>query len=335
MQIYAAENFPAEIRAILYKGVNNMKKILAFLMAVTACFCTFTSCGDTDESESKESGSNASDEKEPGNKVSDKDEDDSDEKDKDKKDKEDEDELNGSDSDKKDPSDDIGKTTEVDKFEIEGEKPDETDPDSDITGIGSSDMDDPGNKPSGNSGETSDDVYLKIFNDFCSLGMSKDTAGLLNLTFPDKLTDAMKKINALDAMAEEIDGSYDALEDIDISEVKVSKVEDCDAVTKSNLEKLYSVYSNLFLCMAENNIMYDDMESGNIDESKAMLLLEPAMQLSQLDDVENMDVDISIPFEEAKVVTFSAGGEEQEFVMYRISGEDWKMDTIGLAFFGF
>ncbi len=313
-----------------------MKKILAFLMAVTACFCTFTSCGDTDESESKESGSNASDEKEPGNKVTDKDDDD-DEKDEDEKDKdrEDKDELDGNNSDKKDSDGDNEKTTEVDKFEIEGEKPDETDPDSDITGNDLTDKDDSGIKPSGDSGETSDEVYLKVFNDFCSLGMSKDTAGLLNLTFPDKLTDAMKKINALDAMAEEIDGSYDALEDIDISKVKVSKVEDCDAVTKSNLEKLYSVYSNLFLCMAENNIMYDDMESGNIDESKAMLLLEPAMQLSQLDDVENMDVDVSIPFEEAKVVTFSADGEEQEFVMYRISGEDWKIDTIGLAFFGF
>ena len=38
---------------------------------------------------------------------------------------------------------------------------------------------------------------------------------------------------------------------------------------------------------------------------------------------------------EAKFVTLSADGEDQKFVMYKLAGEDWKMDTIGLALFGF
>ena len=77
------------------------------------------------------------------------------------------------------------------------------------------------------------------------------------------------------------------------------------------------------------------MESGNIDDTKAMLILEPAMQLAQLDDVENMDVEIIVPFEEAKFITMTADGEDQKFVMYKVEGDDWKLDTIGLAMFGF
>ena len=121
----------------------------------------------------------------------------------------------------------------------------------------------------------------------------------------------------------------------DLSKIELESVTDCDAVTKEKLEKLYSVYSNLFFCMAENNIMYEDMESGNIDEEKALLIMEPAMQLAQLSDIENLDVEITVPFEEAKFVTLSADGDDQKFVMYKLAGEDWKMDTIGLALFGF
>lgn len=289
-----------------------MKKLLAFIMAVTTCLCAFTACGDTEESEGKKADKSSSAD-------SDSDDKDSDDDDKDSDDDEDSDDKKGS----KEDSDD--NKSEKDDVEIKNDKSDEED-----------DRDTPvSDTETKNPVSASDDVYLDLFKDFCENAMDKDTDALMKLTFPDKLIDALVKTNAYDFMVESIDGSYDAMEDIDLNVVEFSSVTDCDAATKSKLEKLYSVYSNLFICMAENDIMYDDMESGNIDEAKAMLILEPAMKLSQMDDIDNLDVDISIPFEEAKFVTFSAEGEDQKFVMYKVKGEDWKIDTIGLAFFGF
>lgn len=309
-----------------------MKKILAFLMAVTTCFCAFTACGDTDESEGKKSDKSSSSEKDSDEKDSnDKNFDNENSDDKDEDDDKDSDKKNKGSEDKKSSKtdkDDSGK--DIDKFEIGGE---DVDDDNDI------DEDDNEKKPVNNkentSSNVSDDVFLDIFNDFCENAMVKNTDGLMNQTFPDKLIDAMKKTNSYDFMAEELNDSYDAMEEIDLSSIVISNVADCDAETKQNLEKLYSVYSNLFICMAENDIMYDALESGEIDEAKAMLILEPAMQLSQLDDIDNLDVNISIPFEEAKFVTFTADGEDQKFVMYKADGEDWKIDTIGFAFFDF
>lgn len=287
-----------------------MKKVLAFIMAVTTCLCTFAACGDKDDSSKSEKS-----EKKSSSEVKDEDDKDDDEKKPDKKDSEDETEPETDDTDIKDKKDN-----------------DKDDPDIDVT---EPEKDDPVSNPGSNSGNVSDDVYLETFMEFCQMAVDQDTEGLMNLTFPDVLIEAMRKTNAYDFMAEELDGSYDSMSADDLSKIELESVTDCDAVTKEKLEKLYSVYSNLFFCMAENNIMYEDMESGNIDEEKALLIMEPAMQLAQLSDIENLDVEITVPFEEAKFVTLSADGDDQKFVMYKLAGEDWKMDTIGLALFGF
>lgn len=282
-----------------------MKKVLAFIMAVTTCLCTFAACGDKDDSSSEKSDKKSSSE------VDDKD-------DKDSKDDED---------DKDDDEKEFGKE--------DSEKETESETDAPEVNVIEDETDKPTKGESNNSGDVSDDIYLETFTEFCQMAIDQDTEGLMNLTFPDVLIDAMKKTNAYDFMAEELDGSYDSMSEDDLSKIEIGSVTDCDAVTKEKLEKLYSVYSNLFFCMAENNIMYDDMESGNIDDEKALLIMEPAMQLAQLNDIENLDVEITVPFEEAKFVTLSADGDEQKFVMYKLAGEDWKMDTIGLALFGF
>lgn len=282
-----------------------MKKVLAFIMAVTTCLCTFAACGDKDDSSSEKSDKKSSSE------VDDKD-------DKDSKDDED---------DKDDDEKESGKE--------DSEKETESETDAPEVNVIEDETDKPTKGESNNSGDVSDDIYLETFTEFCQMAIDQDTEGLMNLTFPDVLIDAMKKTNAYDFMAEELDGSYDSMSEDDLSKIEIGSVTDCDAVTKEKLEKLYSVYSNLFFCMAENNIMYDDMESGNIDDEKALLIMEPAMQLAQLNDIENLDVEITVPFEEAKFVTLSADGDEQKFVMYKLAGEDWKMDTIGLALFGF
>lgn len=282
-----------------------MKKVLAFIMAVTTCLCTFAACGDKDDSSSEKSDKKSSSE------VDDKD-------DKDSEDDED---------DKDDDEKESGKE--------DSEKETESETDAPEVNVIEDETDKPTKGESNNSGDVSDDIYLETFTEFCQMAIDQDTEGLMNLTFPDVLIDAMKKTNAYDFMAEELDGSYDSMSEDDLSKIEIGSVTDCDAVTKEKLEKLYSVYSNLFFCMAENNIMYDDMESGNIDDEKALLIMEPAMQLAQLNDIENLDVEITVPFEEAKFVTLSADGDEQKFVMYKLAGEDWKMDTIGLALFGF
>lgn len=286
-----------------------MKKVLAFIMAVTTCLCSFAACGDKDDSSKSEKS-----EKKSSSEVKGEDDEDDNKKKTDKKDSEDE----------TDP--------EADDSDIKNKDDDKDDPDIDVT---EPEKDDPVSNPGSNSGNVSDDVYLETFMEFCQMAVDQDTEGLMNLTFPDVLIDAMKKTNAYDFMAEELDGSYDSMSADDLSMIEIGSVTDCDAVTKENLEKLYSVYSNLFFCMAENDIMYEDMESGNIEEEKMLLIMEPAMQLAQLDDIENLDVEITVPFEEAKFVTLSADGDDQKFVMYKLAGEDWKMDTIGLALFGF
>lgn len=306
-----------------------MKKILAFIMAITTCLCTFAACGDTDDSsESEKSGKKSSSE------VKDKDDDDEDDgkKDKDDKDNEDDDDKKSDDkkSDKKDSE--VVTEPDTDDADIKNNKDDKDDPDVDIDDPKNND---PVSDPGSNSGNVDDDFYLETFKNFCQLAIDQDTEGLMNLTFPDMLIDAMKETKAYDFMAEELDGSYDDMDEADLEGIELGNVTDCDAATKEKLEKLYSVYSNLFFCMAENGIMYDDMESGNIDEEKMMLIREPAMQLAQLNDIENLDVEITVPFEEAKFVTLSSDGEDQKFVMYKVAGEDWKMDTIGLAMFGF
>ncbi len=319
-----------------------MKKILAFLMAVTTCFCTFTACGDNNESDDEKSNKSTSSEKDDDkdDEDDDKDKEDKDDKDKDDdKDKEDEDDKDKEDEDDKDKEDEDDKDKEdkddKDKEdEDDKDKEDEDDKDKEDKDDKDKEDDKDDDKNSG-SGSASDEVYLEVFTEFCEKAIDKDTAGLMNLTFPQVLIDALIETNAYDFMVEEIDGSYSSMENVDLSTIEIGSVTDCDAATVEKLEKLYSVYSNLFIVMAENDINYDEMESGNIDEAKAMLILEPAMQLAQLDDVENMDVDIIVPFEEAKFVTLTADGEDQKFVMYKVEGDDWKIDTIGLAMFGF
>ncbi len=321
-----------------------MKKLLAFLMAITTCFCTFTACGDNNDSDSKKSGKKSSsesdDDKDDDDKKSDKDDEDDDKKsDKDDEDDDKKSDKDDEDDDKKSDKDDEDDDKKSDKDDEDDDKKSDKDDDviiddDDNDNKSDKDEDDDKKKDDKVSNENTD-IYKDVLTQFCELAIDKDTEGLMNLTFPDKLIDALIKIDAYDFMVESIDGSYTSMEDINLDLLEIESVSDCDAETVEKLEKLYSVYSELFICMADNGINYNDMQSGNIDTEKAMLLLEPATKLSQLDDIENLDVDIIIPFEEAKYVTINAEGFDQKFVMYKVEGDDWKLDTIGLAMFGF
>ncbi|MBO5319643.1 MAG: hypothetical protein J6B01_07570 [Ruminococcus sp.] len=219
-----------------------MKKILAFLMAATTCFCAFTACGD-------------------------------------KKDSDDEKTNKKSSSDKDDKSEEL-------------------------------------------------DIYADVFMDMIDAAKDEDVSKLLRCTLPDLTMDAIENTDSLDVMTESM-GSISSLGLDSISDVEAIAAKECDEDIVEGLEKLYSVYSNLFIIMEENDLTYDDIASGNIDESVAEEILEPASQLVEVSDVENLDVDISVNIKEAKMVTFKYEGTKEEAVAYRVDGEDWKIDTVG------
>lgn len=219
-----------------------MKKILAFLMAATTCFCAFTACGD-------------------------------------KKDSDDEKTNKKSSSDKDDKSEEL-------------------------------------------------DIYADVFMDMIDAAKDEDISKLLRCTLPDLTMDAIENTDSLDVMTESM-GSISSLGLDSISDVEAIAAKECDEDIVEGLEKLYSVYSNLFIIMEENDLTYDDIASGNIDESVAEEILEPASQLVEVSDVENLDVDISVDIKEAKMVTFKYEGTKEEAVAYRVDGEDWKIDTVG------
>lgn len=237
-----------------------MKKILAFLMAVTTCFCAFTACGDTDDSS----------EKDKSNKSSSEDSDESGKKNKDNKDDD----------------------------------------------------------------ESKNEVYLAAFQKLIDAAAAEDVTATMRATLPDMTMDAIENTDSMDAISDAM-GSLAGYGFDNITSPEITAVDECDADVVEKLEKLYSVYSNMFFIMDENDISYNDVMSGNIDEDKATLIMDAATQLAQIDNFDSLDIDISVKFEEAKMVTFSYNNVEEKAVVYKVAGEDWKVDSIGIEAIGY
>lgn len=233
-----------------------MKKILAFLMAVTTCFCAFTACGDTDGSSEKDKSNKSSSE----------------------------------DSDKS----------------------------------GKEDKDD----------ESENEIYLAAFQKLIDAAAAEDVTATMRATLPDMTIDAIENTDSMDAISDAM-GSLAGYGFDNITSLEIAAVDECDADVIGKLEKLYSVYSNMFFIMEENDISYNDVMNGNIDEDKAMLIMDAATQLAQIDSFDSLDVDISVEFEEAKMVTFSYNNVEEKAVVYKVAGEDWKVDSIGIEAIGY
>ncbi len=237
-----------------------MKKILAFLMAVTTCFCAFTACGNTDDSS----------EKDKSNKSSSEDSDKSSKKNKDDKD----------------------------------------------------------------NNDSENEVYLAAFQKLIDAAAAEDVTATVRATLPDTTMNAIENTDSMDAISDAM-GSLAGYGFDNITSVEIVTVDECDADVVEKLEKLYSVYSNMFLIMDENDISYNDVMNGNIDEDKAMLIMDAATQLTQINNFDSLDVDLSVEFEEAKMVTFSYNNMEEKAVVYKVAGEDWKVDTIGIDAIGY
>lgn len=302
-----------------------MKKLIALLLACMMITTVFASCGEKDSEKDNEKSSKSSH-------MSDKDKDD-----------DDDDEEEDDDDDEKDDKSDKSSDDKEDDKSSKDNKDDKEDDES-LNKENKKDDADPDKKDTDNSSKkdkttnVSDEVYIDVLRNFCNAVDKGEKEELMLLLFPEDIFNAFKKTGALDAMTEQFE-----LDDMDMEDVKenldkitVSNVEDCDEDEILKLEKIYSIFNNLFVVMADNDITYDDMESGNIDESTLMLLLEPAMAMSNINDIENADVDLTIVFDDAKHVTYSftdenGDSEEQEFILYKSAGEDWKLDVIGLA----
>lgn len=224
-----------------------MKKLLAFLMAVTTCFCAFTACGDTD------------------------------------------------DGSKKDKS----------------------------------------NKSSSEKAEDTNEEYLEAFQRLIDAAASEDAEATMRATLPDMTMDAIEKTDSMDAISDAM-GSLSGYGFDKITSPEIVSVEECDDDVIEKLEKLYSVYSNMFIIMDENDISYNDILNGNIDQDKATLIMDAADQLTKIGDFDSLgDVDLSVEFKEAKMVTFSYNNTEEHAVVYKVAGEDWKVDTIGIEAIGY
>lgn len=229
-----------------------MKKMLAFLVAVSMCLCTFTACGD--------------DKKEKSDAVS---------------------------------SSEAEPVSEEKKDEVSDEKSAES------------------------------DEYADKFMEMVEAAKSDDVLAVFKCTFPDITLNAFESTESLDAIMTSI-GSLSSFGFDGIDSVRTVSVEECDADITEDLEKVYSVYTNLFIVMDENNVKYADIESEQLSDEIAIKLLDPLTQLSQINDYENLSVDISVEFEEAKMVSFEYNGREEKIVAYKVKGEDWKLDTIGI-----
>ena len=213
-----------------------MKKILAFLMAVTTCFCAFTACGNKDGSSS---------EKDKSNKSSSEDSDKSSKKNKDDKD----------------------------------------------------------------NNDSENEVYLAAFQKLIDAAAAEDVTATMRATLPDTTMNAIENTDSMDAISDAM-GSLAGYGFDNITSVEIVTVD-------------------------ENDISYNDVMNGNIDEDKAMLIMDAATQLTQINNFDSLDVDLSVEFEEAKMVTFSYNNMEEKAVVYKVAGEDWKVDTIGIDAIGY
>lgn len=271
-----------------------MKKILAFLMAVTTCFCVFTACGNKDGSSSEKSDKKSSSEAEE---------------------KEEKEDTDGDDSKNDDEKDSEKETEPVKETETETVAPEVI--------VIEDETDKPAKDESSNTGDVSDDFYIEFFKDLCQKSANNDADAIMELALPEELNEAMKKTGSSDAFVEEFD--FDDFSDYSLGELaamKVTSVTDYNAADLEKIEKCYSVLNNIFVYMAENNISYEEMDEIE-DDPQMNLLVEQAGQLYYGEDV---DVDVTILLEAAKSVILDIDGWDEEFFMYKPVDEGWKID---------
>lgn len=182
--------------------------------------------------------------------------------------------------------------------------------------------------------ENSGEEYVDVFRTFF-IGGAPDK--MLEASLPDVVTESMKNIGGTDIISETVASSVaqsmSAVPVMDAETIGYISERECTPEFRSKLEKLYSAYYGVYKAMDDNGISYNDYIAGKVDGNHMNILSEALGRYGSICAGEETDVELTIRFEDVRLVTFSMGGESAEFLMYKIKGENWKLDTIGLAVF--
>lgn len=193
---------------------------------------------------------------------------------------------------------------------------------------------DPGNEISSAVEKISGEEFTETFRKFFGSG---DPVQMMEVSLPGIIVDSMKNIGGFETISETMAVSSSRamadMQEVDIAAVEYISQSECDPEIRSRLESLYCAYYNVYKTMEDNGISYEQYIAGDIDEDKMKLILEALSDYSRVGSGEETDVGAYVKFEDVKFVTFSMNGEPVEFLMYKISGESWKIDMIGLAVF--
>lgn len=178
------------------------------------------------------------------------------------------------------------------------------------------------------SGEEFTEVFRKFFG-------SGDPVQMLEASLPDVVVESMKNIGGFETISETMAASVaqtmGEIQGIDADSAEYISQSECTPEICSRLEQLYSAYYGVYKTMDDNGISYQQYIAGDIDESRMNLISDALEEYGKAGSGEDIDAEVSIKFEDVRLVTFSIKGETAEFLMYKINGENWKIDTIGLA----
>ncbi len=184
--------------------------------------------------------------------------------------------------------------------------------------------------------EFSGEEFAEPFRTFFISGNQKQ---MLEATLPDDVIKSMENIGGVDAISEALASSVarsaNELPEMNEETIEFVSENECTSEFRSKLEKLYSAYYDIYRTMESSGISYADYLDGKVDEKSMKLLTDAFDKYEKLSSGEDADTPLTITFEDIRVVTFSINGDQSEFVMYKVNGEDWKLDTIGLAVFDY
>lgn len=182
--------------------------------------------------------------------------------------------------------------------------------------------------------EFSGDEFAEPFRTFF---ISGDQKQMLEATLPDDVIKSMENIGGVDkiseALASAVEQSMGDVPEMDAGMIEYISERECVPEFRSKLEKLYSAYYDIYRAMESSGISYADYLNGKVEEKSMKLLTDAFDKYEKLSSGEDIDTPLTITFEDVRVITFSINGDHTEFVMYKVNGEDWKLDTIGLAIF--
>lgn len=163
----------------------------------------------------------------------------------------------------------------------------------------------------------------------------EDPVQMLDETLPGAVVESMKDIGAIQTIGETMEETFgQAFEEIpDAQNIAVEYISEreCDPAIIGSLEKLYSVYYVFFKTMNDNGISYQDYLSGNVGKSEMEILSGALEDMEKIGSGEDVAVEVSIKLEGAKFVTVTINGDPAEFLFYKVTGENWRLDTMGLA----